>query len=85
MSLQSGTGQAVSAVGIMDVTKAELQYQAILIINILVHYDDDWLPKHPPGVITNLLKIWVAESFQERHKKVVSRNFVIHHCKSVLS
>ena len=63
----------------MDVTKAELQYQAILIINILVHYDDDWLPKHPPGVITNLLKIWVAESFQERHKKVVSGTFVFRH------
>ena len=70
---QSGTGQVGGAAGIMEVTKAELQYQAILIINILVHYDDDWLPKHPPGVITNLLKIWVAESFQERHKKVVSR------------
>ncbi|KAI0213609.1 Transformation/transcription domain-associated protein [Lamellibrachia satsuma] len=73
---QSGTGQVGGAAGIMEVTKAELQYQAILIINILVHYDDDWLPKHPPGVITNLLKIWVAESFQERHKKVDNVDYI---------
>ena len=53
------------------VNKWELQYQAILIINVLVSFEETWLPKHPQ-VVTNLLKIWVSESFQERHRKIVS-------------
>ena len=32
---------------------------------------ETWLPQHPT-VVTNLLKIWVSESFQDRHRKVVS-------------
>ncbi len=33
--------------------------------------EEAWLPQHP-NVVTNLLKIWVSESFQDRHRKVVS-------------
>ena len=51
-------------------SKAEMQYQAILFMNTLVNKDDDWLPQHPQ-VVTNLLKIWVSEGFQDRHKKIV--------------
>lgn len=54
----------------LGATKAEMQYQAILFMNVLVNKDDEWLPQHPQ-VVTNLLKIWVSDSFQDRHKKIV--------------
>ena len=50
---------------------AELQFHAILIINTMVIKDDDWLQQQTQ-LVTNLLKIWVSEPFQDRHKKIVS-------------
>ncbi|XP_041366452.1 transformation/transcription domain-associated protein-like [Gigantopelta aegis] len=68
-------GQTASQLAVTGTTKYELQYEAIRLINILVHFDDDWLPNHSQ-VVTQLLKIWVSEGFQERHKKVDSLDFV---------
>ena len=50
---------------------AELQFHAILIINTMTRKDDDWL-QNQTQLVTNLLKIWVSEPFQERHRKIVS-------------
>lgn len=37
----------------------------------MVNFDEEWLPQQSV-VVTNLLKIWVKENFQEKHKKIVS-------------
>jgi transformation/transcription domain-associated protein len=55
--------------------KAELQYQAVRIINVLVKKDENWLPQHQP-VATNLLRIWISDMFAEKHKKVDSMDYV---------
>ena len=52
-------------------TSHELQYLAVLIVNILIHFDEDWLSRRPQ-IVTTLLKIWVSDEFQERHKQIVS-------------
>ncbi|XP_048245320.1 transformation/transcription domain-associated protein-like isoform X4 [Haliotis rufescens] len=67
--------QSASPLTSAATTKSELQYQAIRLISILVHFHEEWLPKHSQ-VVTQLLKIWVSDSFQERHKKVDSLDFV---------
>ena len=51
-------------------SKVDLQFLAIRIINTMTKTEETWLPQHPT-VVTNLLKIWVSESFQDRHRKVV--------------
>ncbi len=70
--IQSQPGRPPSPLG---TTKTEMQFQAILIINILISYQDDWLAQHRQLVI-NLLKIWVSTDFQERHRKVVSTHIL---------
>ncbi|XP_064648217.1 transformation/transcription domain-associated protein-like isoform X2 [Lineus longissimus] len=55
--------------------KAELQFQAVRIISILVKKDNNWLPQHQP-VATNLLRIWISELFAEKHKKVDTMDYV---------
>lgn len=57
--------------------KADLQFLAIRIINTMTETEPTWLPQHPT-IVTNLLKIWVSESFQDRHRKVVSRRQKMH-------
>ena len=39
--------------------------------NQQTRHDDAWLPKHS-NVVTTLLKIWVSDTFQDRHRKIVS-------------
>ncbi|XP_048580263.1 transformation/transcription domain-associated protein isoform X2 [Nematostella vectensis] len=48
--------------------KMELQYQGILIIRLLVKFNDNWLPEHPV-VIGHLRRIWASKSFQDRLNK----------------
>ncbi|XP_070565955.1 transformation/transcription domain-associated protein-like isoform X2 [Ptychodera flava] len=50
-----------------DVVRLELQYQAILIISLLVKFDEKWLPQSPV-VESHLRRIWVSDTFQDRHR-----------------
>ncbi|XP_077979126.1 transformation/transcription domain-associated protein-like [Glandiceps talaboti] len=50
-----------------DNIKLELQYQAILIISILVKFDNNWLSVNPV-VESHLRRIWISDAFQERHR-----------------
>ncbi len=68
--LFSGQGPSATPVSSSTASKADLQFLAIRIINIMTKTEETWLPQHP-SVVTNLLKIWVSEPFQDRHRKVV--------------
>ena len=46
----------------------ELELQ---LVSVLSQMNNDWLPQQPQ-LVTSLLKIWVSENFQERHRKIVS-------------
>ncbi|XP_028408078.1 transformation/transcription domain-associated protein-like isoform X2 [Dendronephthya gigantea] len=48
--------------------KLELQFQGILIVRILVKFNDEWL-SHNRVLIGHLRRIWTSESFQDRIKK----------------
>lgn len=41
-----------------------------MILNVLATMDTEWLGTQQQ-IITDLLKIWISEPFQERHKKTV--------------
>ena len=49
----------------------ELEFLAILIINVLVISDENWLMKQYEVVI-NLLNIWMSPEFHEKHRKTVN-------------
>ncbi|XP_046847243.1 transformation/transcription domain-associated protein-like isoform X2 [Xenia sp. Carnegie-2017] len=48
--------------------KLELQFQGIMIVRILVKFNDEWL-SHNRVLIGHLRRIWTSESFQERINK----------------
>lgn len=48
----------------------ELEFLAILIINVLVISDENWLLKQYE-VVNNLLNIWMSPEFHEKHRKTV--------------
>ncbi|XP_077870553.1 transformation/transcription domain-associated protein [Saccoglossus kowalevskii] len=49
------------------VIRLELQYQAIYIISILVEFDEKWLSQNAV-VESHLRRIWISDSFQDRHR-----------------
>ncbi|KAL5007444.1 hypothetical protein ScPMuIL_016250 [Solemya velum] len=70
-----GQIQGQTTLVITEALKQELQYQGIRLISLLVRMNDNWLP-HNPTVVKQLLNLWVQDSFQERHKKVDSVDYV---------
>lgn len=61
MMLQKQTEESV---------KLELEFRAVIIINILVKNDHTWLAEQSQ-IAATLRHIWVSDDFQERHRKVV--------------
>lgn len=52
----------------------DLRYQAILIISIMIKYDNDWLVNRRP-LVDNLQQIWISEEFHQKHNKVESTDY----------
>lgn len=52
----------------------DLRYQAILIISIMIKYNEDWLVARYK-LAENLQKIWISEEFHQKHNKVESTDF----------
>ncbi|KAB0398761.1 hypothetical protein E2I00_004750, partial [Balaenoptera physalus] len=48
--------------------RLDLQFQAIKIISIIVKNDDSWLANQH-SLVSQLRRVWVSETFQERHRK----------------
>ncbi|ERE76894.1 transformation/transcription domain-associated protein [Cricetulus griseus] len=48
--------------------RLDLQFQAIKIISIIVKNDDAWLANQH-SLVSQLRRVWVSETFQERHRK----------------
>ncbi|XP_012878859.1 PREDICTED: transformation/transcription domain-associated protein [Dipodomys ordii] len=48
--------------------RLDLQFQAIKIISIIVKNDDTWLANQH-SLVSQLRRVWVSETFQERHRK----------------
>ncbi|XP_011912455.1 transformation/transcription domain-associated protein isoform X5 [Macaca thibetana thibetana] len=48
--------------------RLDLQFQAIKIISIIVKNDDSWLASQH-SLVSQLRRVWVSETFQERHRK----------------
>lgn len=55
--------------------KAEMQYQAIRLISLLVAMDEKWLADQVT-VVDKLRTIWTSESFQEKHKKIDNLDYI---------
>lgn len=52
----------------------DLRYQAILIMSIMIKYDNDWLVSRRQ-LVDNLQSIWVSEEFHLKHSKVDSIDY----------
>lgn len=52
----------------------DLRYQAILIISIMIKYDNDWLVSRRQ-LVDNLQQIWTSEEFHQKHNKVDSTDY----------
>ncbi|XP_074658755.1 transformation/transcription domain-associated protein-like [Tubulanus polymorphus] len=68
------TNQPTPAPVADPIMKAELQYQAIYIINVLTKMDESWLSQYPQ-VVQSLGKIWISDQFVEKHKKIDSMDY----------
>ncbi|XP_014681160.1 PREDICTED: transformation/transcription domain-associated protein-like [Priapulus caudatus] len=55
-------------------TKHELEFQAVHITSIIVNFDDKWLSSQTQLVAT-FRKIWIADAFQDRHRKLDGVDF----------
>ena len=53
------------------IDKAELQYQAMVLLSRLVKFNDVWLSTQAQ-LVKQLLDIWISDAFVQRHAKVVS-------------
>ncbi|KAL3832377.1 hypothetical protein ACJMK2_024027 [Sinanodonta woodiana] len=62
---QTPTGTAITP------ARSDLEFQAILIIHILVRFDDKWLSTQPQ-LVNCLKKIWISDAFQERKRQEVA-------------
>lgn len=52
----------------------DLRYQAILIISIMIKYDNDWLVSRRQ-LVDNLQQIWISEDFHHKHNKVDTTDY----------
>lgn len=52
----------------------DLRYQAILIISIMIKYDNEWLISRG-RLVENLQKIWTSEEFHRKHNKVETTDY----------
>ncbi|KAK1343257.1 hypothetical protein QTO34_016035 [Cnephaeus nilssonii] len=48
--------------------RLDLQFQAIKIISIIVKNNDSWLANQH-SLVSQLRRVWISETFQERHRK----------------
>ena len=53
------------------IDRAELQYQAMVLLSRLVKFNDTWLSSQAQ-LVKQLLDIWTSDAFVLRHAKVVS-------------
>lgn len=52
----------------------DLRYQAILIMSVMIKYDNDWLVSRR-GLVDNLQQIWISEEFHTKHSKVDATDY----------
>ncbi|XP_052826902.1 transformation/transcription domain-associated protein [Octopus bimaculoides] len=55
--------------------KAEMQFQAIRLISLLVEMNETWLSDQVLAV-AKLRMIWTSDSFQEKHKKIDNLDYI---------
>jgi len=48
----------------------EQELLTVLIINIIISFDDTWLINQPT-VVSGLLHIWVSPDFHDHHRRIV--------------
>ncbi|XP_068621131.1 transcription-associated protein 1 isoform X2 [Battus philenor] len=65
--LAANSGGAVATIPQAD--RAEMQFQAIRIISLLIKFDDQWLSTQH-DLIELLKRIWCSDQYHEIHKKV---------------
>ncbi|XP_060810438.1 transcription-associated protein 1 isoform X2 [Amyelois transitella] len=65
--LAANSNAALAALPTAD--KAEMQFQAIRVISLLIKYDDQWLSTQH-DLIELLKRIWCTDQYHETHKKV---------------
>jgi len=50
----------------------EQELLTVLIINVIISFDNTWLVNQPT-VVSGLLHIWVSPDFHDHHRRIVSR------------
>jgi len=50
----------------------EQELLTVLIINVIISFDDAWLINQPT-VVSGLLHIWVSPDFHDHHRRIVSQ------------
>ncbi|XP_076468689.1 transformation/transcription domain-associated protein-like isoform X2 [Babylonia areolata] len=70
-----GQVQMSAAVMIPPMETWDLQYQAMVLMSRLVHFNDTWLSSQSQ-LVKQLLDIWVSDAFVKRHNRVDQQDYV---------
>ncbi|KAJ0181684.1 hypothetical protein K1T71_002406 [Dendrolimus kikuchii] len=69
MQLLAAKSTGGASANLPQADKAEMQFQAIRVISLLIKYDDQWLSTQH-DLIELLKRIWCSDQYHEVHKKV---------------